>query len=213
MTWLVGLVTLPLWLYPIGRRGAIARGRLDAPHRHPRPATDPLAPKFPAPHDARAPPAFVAGYAATAGDAPDDPHEIPRLLEERYEVIGELDEAPAPDVPYRVSLVGAASGERAAGGPSCDYDRGVVAGLFARLLGAPVEVDEAHCRATGAGRCAFDVRVPAGAPRPDVARPPPAVAWATRLLRWVEPSATAARRRAADAAAAHGSVQRSRNRS
>lgn len=225
--WLAGLVTLPLWIYPLGRRSARLRRRLEAPHRHPRPAvtvlrqgalaaprSTPTPPPSEPPAGAAiqprpAPLAFSDGYAATAGAAPQGVDDVTRLLEERYATIAEVEETPETARPYRVTLVRGVSGVRVPGGAVCEYDRGVVAGLFSALVGMPVEVEESSCRARGGLYCAFHVRVDGPIEKPRAPRLVRARAFAARLLGRIEPQ-----RRAPDraAGAAYGAAQRSRSR-
>lgn len=42
--------------------------------------------------------------------------------------------------------------------PECHFVRGMLAGFFEEVVGAPVESNEAACEAQGSPRCEFTVR-------------------------------------------------------
>lgn len=204
LVWLFGLVTLPLWLYPVGRRGARVRERLEAPHRHPRPATSTSPSRLVRPWAPQR--AFLDGLSASSGERPRRLDEIPRLLADRHEIIGDLEEQPAADVAYRVNLLELANGQRVPGGAVCAYDRGVVTGLFSALARTPVEVKETSCRARGAPWCTFDVHLPEGVQLHGRRRLLHAGAWALRLLRGPNAGGASARARTPRASAADQAV-------
>lgn len=216
--WIVALLTLPLWIYVLGRGAARLRERLEAPHRHPRPAVDLLAPgRHPA---VSRRPAFEAGVAATAGARVRRVEDLPRVLAKHHGLNGVVVPDPTPEVPFRVVFpTTSAEGSRVAAADACQYDRGLVAGLFRAALRLPVLVDESACAARGADHCAFDVRVEPLALRTgrSTARRGRAGSWASRLMGRVPagaalPSAPRERASGAADAAAQAGAQRSRMR-
>lgn len=152
-TGLVGALTLPVWVYAAGRRLALRRAIMEAPHRFPRPPVDVASPLVaPAPAaDARR--AFVDGRAAAAGDSPRSADEVQAVLRTRHGMHVRVREngrgawhVVVVDEPPRV------------GGAACEYDRGLLAGLFGPVADGPAEVRELSCRAAGHPECVFDVQ-------------------------------------------------------
>ncbi|MHB8585851.1 MAG: V4R domain-containing protein [Thermoplasmatota archaeon] len=171
--WILGFLLVPLMVLVMGWVASKRRLALEGSLRSPRPAvdlpasTDPMSAIEPiaAIHERKG---FATGMAIRARDA----GNIPRILARDFGLNARLEMAGDSEPRCQVTLWGheRSGAKPVLGVPACAFDRGLLAGLFTRLIGTPIEVYESACTANGAPACVFEV-VPRREPGVQVAEP------------------------------------------